>query len=238
MKTRVVTLMWGTAWDRYGKRFYDSFCRYWPSETELFIVTDEVRGLSRAAEIELQSVPGYREFMNRWSGCSQANGYDCAPGIKTNAQGYSFKFDAVKWMPQGLAPEACLDGLNDGDILVWLDADVETIADVPADWIDSLLGSDDVAALRRFNNHTEIGFYAMRMGSGTRKVLRKFAGHYRAGTVFNLSEWHSAFVWDVALNSQPNLKVKNLNPGGRGHVWPKSALAKYTRHDKGKRKPQ
>ena len=40
MKQRVVSLMWGTAWDRYGKEFAKTFDRHWHKNIELQLVTD------------------------------------------------------------------------------------------------------------------------------------------------------------------------------------------------------
>lgn len=39
-----------------------------------------------------------------------------------------------------------------------------------------------------------------------------------------------------ALGSVPGLKVRNLNPRGKGHVWPNTPLAELTLHKKGKLK--
>lgn len=238
MKTRVVTLMWGTAWERYGERFYTTYDRYWSSP--LTIVTDrELPVLDDCDLILFDEIPEIGWFRDKWRREKQANGLVVPPGYKRNAKGYSFKFDAVKWMPQAMAPIAAVGGMQYGDILVWLDADVETKAEVPESWPEELLDGHDVAGLFRGNYHPEIGFYAMRISPATCRVLRRFANFYSSGTVFGLSEWHSAYVWHEALKSEPELKIRNLSPGTTGgHVWPNTELAKYTEHHKGKRKPQ
>lgn len=239
MRVRVCSLCWGTAWERYGRGFVESFTRHWPADIELLLVTDDVVWLTRGRQVELQGIQGYREFVERWASVPVANGRERPEGGKVDASGYSWRHDAVKWMPQALAAIPGASGLEDGDIFVWFDADTVTTAKVPPRWVEDLLGDADVACLARPGKHTEIGFYAMRMSDRTRRVLRAFADLYIDDTIFRLSEQHSAFAWDRAIETQPGLIVRNLNTrGGRGHVWPHTVLAEFTEHRKGKRKDQ
>lgn len=233
MKTRVVSLMWGTAWERYGAAFAFSFLKYWPGSVELAVVTDRELSLlaARITELPLDAIGGVKAFPTD----DRARGLNPPAGSKVDERGYSWRHDALKWMPQALAPRAALEGLSDGDIFCWLDADVETIAKVPEGWLDMLLDGHDVAMLQRTGTHSEIGFYALRLGPGTRHVLDAFAAFYTTGAVFALKEWHSAFVFDQALADWPGLRIRNLAMG-KGHVWPRTVLAQYTVHKKGKRK--
>ena len=222
MKQRVVTLMWGTAWDRYGRKFVETFERHWPDEVELFIITDKVLPTKRATQIMLADVHGYTNFMERW-------------GHKRK-EIYLWKNDAVEWAPQGMAPRAALDGLSDGDILAWFDADVETIKDIPVRWLRRLLGkwSDkDMACLQRSMMPTELGFWCVRINADTRRMVRSFAALYSSGVVFEFPERHSGRVFDIALLACP-LRVRNLNAADdRWQPWDKSLLAEFTVHHKG-----
>lgn len=235
MTVRVVSLVWGTAWERYGRAFAQSFQKFWPGHVELIMVTDQNLPLMRGRQIDLSGIHGYGPFKAAYGGDPKANGYESV-GFKVNDKGYCWRMDAVKWMPQALAPVAALEGLEDGDILVWFDADVETTSKVPEDWVETLLGDADVACLQRPGIHSEIGFYAVRINHLTCAMLNKFAGFYRTGDVFKLREWHSAYVFDRALETEPDLVVKNLNTGKGSHVFETSPLAKHTVHRKGKRK--
>lgn len=232
---RVVTLMWGTAWERYGQRFAGSFAAHWSPTIELVVVTDRELPLPCGRQIMLDSIPGVVEFKARWGTSPWASGLEPPFGAKVDERGYSWRFDALKWMPQALAPLAGAEGLGSGDTLVWLDADVITHAPISEAWINGLVGSADVAMLQRDGTHSEIGFYAMRMNQVCWNVLSRFAGYYRDESVFGLREWHSAFVFDQAIAAY-RPRVRNLSPGGKGHVWPRSALAEKTVHLKGKRK--
>jgi hypothetical protein len=233
MKERVVTLMWGTAWDRYGKTFVSSFEKYWPDDVELYIVTDKPLPTDRAVQIPLDTVPGYSSFMEKYSADRKAMGYGCTDRKADPAKRF-WKNDAVKWAPQGLAPRAALDGLLSGDVLIWLDADVETIAKPPRHWCNVLLAGADMACLQRDRQHSEIGFWCARIGFITMLAIDRFADMYESGDVFYLPEWHSGYVFDAALAENPTVKIRNLSAGGRGHVWPASLLARYTIHKKGK----
>lgn len=238
MKTRVVTLMWGSAWERYGALFASSFAANWPEDVDLVIVSDRELpdSVKRARRIPLFAVDGLEGFRARWSANRRAQGFDPPEGSKVDQFGYSWKHDALKWMPQALAPRVALEGLADEDILVWLDGDVEATARVPEGWVEELLGGNDIALLQRAGTHSEIGFIGFRVNVRTRALIAEFAALYTTGLVFTLREWHSAFVFDRALERVPGLRIRNLNPGGKGHVWPTSPLARCTVHHKGKRK--
>jgi len=230
--------MWGDAWARYGQKFASSFARYWPDGVGLTIVTDKPVDCPRADQFPLFDMPGYPEFMDRHRNDRRALGLESRDRKAKPGERF-WKRDAVKWAPQGLAPVVGLDGLNDGDLMAWLDADVETIADVPAHWLNVLLDGRDVACLLRGQQHPEIGFWCIRVGEATRAAVREFASIYTSGRVFDLPEWHSAYVWQHAFRDIPAGRITNLNPQMiRGHCWPHTRLARYTRHNKGKLKGQ
>lgn len=236
-----MTLMWGSAWERYGEKFVETFERHWPDEVELFIVTDRVLPTDRARQVQLNDVPGYIGFMDRYRDNKRANGYG-HPTRKVDRDGRDWRHDAVLWAPQGLAPVAALDGLEDGDLFAWFDADVETTQDVPKHWLNVLLGGMDISCVQRVNQHSEIGFWAVRMGPGTRNMIEYFSWFYASDAVFKLPEWHSAYVFDRALEKSSGLSINNLGPEVRdrsmlrGHVWPQTVLAEFTVHKKGKLK--
>lgn len=242
MKTAVCTLAWGNAWDRYAKKFVDTFDFHWPENIDLWMVTDVPRGHRRAREIYLPDIEGYQAFKDKWCADRQARGFNPPPGAKRDAQGYSYRYDAMKWMPQALAPQQVMRKLEDGDIFVWFDADTFTTKEVREGWIEELLDGHDVAAPLRPGCYTEIGFYAMRVTPWTRRAIDMFAGLYTSGNIFALKEWHSAFAWDHCIAATPGLKVRSVaktHPGDYGrttHVWPTSLLAEFTVHEKGKRK--
>lgn len=224
----------------YGNRFLETFDRYWPKEIALEVYVEEPMDMPRGACRLLWDIPGAIEF----NAAHKDNPDSCGRiphriwKDAERAKGYSFRHDAQKFFKQILIPGAAAEGLNSGDILVWLDADVVTFKPVPADFVPGLLGDADVAYLGRERSHSEIGFWAIRISDKTKAFLAAMAHYYTTGSVFDLPEWHSAYVWDQARAAM-QLRERNLcRPGARGHVWPDTKLAAYTVHNKGPRKPQ
>lgn len=233
---RVCTLMWGSAWDSYGKAFAESFTKYWEDGIEIVLVTDQPRPFDRAFQLVLSSIQGYSEFIQKWEA---SNIKVPVPTTADNITGW--KHNAVKWAPQALTPAAVLRSRKnwiDGDIFVWLDADVETTNCVTSSWVEDKLGGHDIACLRRNNTHTEIGFYAMRLNAQTRSILNRFADLYTSFDILKHKEWHSAYAWDIAVAENQFVSINNLSfPNSPNHVFPHSVLASALVHHKGNRKP-
>lgn len=223
---------------QYGERFLRAFNRHWPEEVELQVWVEEPMGMPRGAWRDLWSIPGAADFHNRHAQNRAAQGREPRPQWKDRERqrGYSFRHDAYKFWKQILIPEAAAAGMDDGDLLVWLDGDVETIATVPVDLVPRLIGDAEVCYLGRSHGHSEIGFWAVRLNARTRSFLRQIALIYTTDEVFQLPEWHSAFVWDHVRKASGMVERNLCKPALRGHVWPFTALAKYMRHDKGLRK--
>lgn len=245
MTLTIVTGCWGPRREDYARMFLAGFEKHWPDEVRLLIYADGPISASGRADVrDLADCEGYSEFIARHSGDPVKCGKVPAPGAtwkpKDIAAGYNFRFDAVRFAGQGFIPEDAADSLPDGDVLCWLDADVASRAPIPRGWVEGLLAGQDGAYLGRAPKHSEIGFWAVRLNPRTREMLVSFARHYRSEIVFDLSEWHSAYVWDCArmavTRSSLGLDMRNLTPGGSGHVWLKSPLAAYLEHRKGDRK--
>jgi hypothetical protein len=128
--------------------------------------------------------------------------------------------------------------LYQDDILIWLDADVITFDDVHISFIEDLMRDTDLIFFGRGSYHSEIGFWAVRMCKHGRAMLQEFAETYTSDIFLNLREHHSAFVFDLVRRNaeRRGLRSRNLTPGGGGHVWLSSPLAKYTDHLKGSRR--
>ena len=237
MKVRVHTLMWGDAWKRYGRNFAQSFYRYWPESISLTIYTDApIRELPDTRQRLLSECRHIVAFAERYAGNPKAEGResgDCkaAPGKRF------WKHDAVKWAPQAMVPFYELQDLDRGDILIWLDADVETIASIDEGWPEAILAGKHVAAVWRGRQHPDIGFWAIRNTMDTASAVRAMHDYYDGGGIFALPEWHSAYAWQIAMNAIPEAQRNNLNPEGlTGHPWPRTILAKHLVHHKGKLK--
>lgn len=225
---------------QYGERFLRTFDARWPSSVELQVYVEEPTKMPRDAERSLWDIPGAIEFNTRHRINYCYHGLIAQPCWKQREvqRGYSFKTDAYKFWKQIMIPEAAAQGLDDGDVLVWLDGDVETTSAVPECFVSEMLGHAEVSFLGRQNSHSEIGFWAIRLNPRTRQFLTAIADMYRSDNFRHLPEWHSAFIWDHVRQTF-GLEERNLvRPGLRGHVWPHTPLDRHLRHDKGGRKPR
>lgn len=227
--------------EEYGRAFLRKFHTYWPDDIDLLFYTEKPIEIPRGECRSLWDCDGARAFYDRHSQNIAANGraeHYLRP--KEQRAGYSYRFDAVKFFKQLMIPEHAAKGLPDGEILAWLDADVISHADVPVGLIEGFLRKADVAYLGRGNFHPDIAFWAVRLNPATRMFLASMAALYRSDAVFDLPEWHSAYVFDHCRKrfEAAGGKSNNLTPGGRGAVWEQSPLAKYSRHLKGKLKSQ
>lgn len=222
----------------YGARFLASFDRFWPKGIELQVYVEEPERMPRGACRNLWLIPGARDFYIRHRNNPEVAGRLPRPAWKASARaaGYNFRFDALKFFKQILIPQAAADGLADGDVLIWLDGDVVTTAEITEGLILGLMGNADIAYLGRERTHSEIGFWAVRIGEATRQFLCNIAEHYTSDAFLERKEWHSAYIWDFSRR-MAGLSEHNLTPGKKGHVFPKSPLGGYLRHDKGRRKP-
>lgn len=238
MMIRVCSGFAPAAKDVYGDRFVQTFHSFWPANHQLRVYVEQPVPMPRGACRDLWAIPGASAFYARHRDNLVARGLEQRDGWKDSdrRKGYSFRFDALKFFKQILIPGAAAEDMADGNVLVWLDGDVQTIRPVPVDLVERLLGTSDVCFFGRDPKHSEIGFWAVRLNSRTRDFLRLIAETYTTDRFLELPQWHSAFVWDWARR-QSGLVERNLcPPGARGHVWPMTQLGRYTTHHKGDRK--
>jgi hypothetical protein len=228
---------------QYGRRFLASFDRHWPADVKLEVYTEEPEEMPRDACRDLWSIPGARDCQAYYG---PAKFHGRVPldrwKEKERLKGYAWRFDAAKFWKQILIPGAASIGMADGDILVWLDGDVETIRSVPIDMIERALADADGCYLGRPPKHSEIGFWAVRISPNSRFFLETIANVYRNGEAIELPEWHSAYVWDhvrKSFEAGGRLAFRNIcRVGASGHVFPQTSIGRYLRHDKGERKPR
>lgn len=239
----VITGWSPSGWDEYGRLFVHTFERYWPADVALISYVEtpppptELPRTKRWREFRLlDTIPEARKTLAFYDN-PQARGRVPAPSWKRGAleAGYNWRFDAWKFCRQGLIPLAAAQQLDRGDLLLWLDGDVQTTRAVPAGFIETLLPVGyDVAYLGREPKHSEIGFQLYRIPHAV-PMLAEFQSLFVTGGILREQEWHSAYAWDIA-RVRSGVRAHNLTPGGSGHVWQSSVLERYMTHNKGDRK--
>lgn len=254
MKYHVCTLMYGSAFERYGRKFLTGALSYLDTEVQLHVVHDgTVNGFedTSISYYDLDTLPHYKSFMKNYEFNDRANGKNI-DGAKLDENGVSWRHNAVKWAPQAFAPFAVSDQRyqhnyaqntkpEDGGVFIWLDADIVITSLLSTKWLDKVIGNADVTYLGRPNQHPEIGWYSFKIDKHFRELMDLWSCCYSSGAVFEFKEWHSAYTWGLMLDrytiKKENAIIKNLNTSlGRGHVWPDTILAEKTVHLKGKRK--
>ena len=232
-----VVTSWGpSGWDLYGRRFVETF-RANASDARLVCYTEQVVGLPVGVEQrDLLLIDECREFLKRYANDRAARGLDPKPCWRRAhvAKGYSFRTDAYKFCRKAFALRDAVRRLGVG-LIAWMDADVINHAPWPRDWLEQLVGDADGAYLGRAGTHSECGFVALRLPQAS-TIAHELADAYATDAVFGLPEWHDSYVFDRVREDHQEIKMRDLTPGLRGHVWPQSPLARATEHLKGDRK--
>lgn len=110
----------------------------------------------------------------------------------------------------GLA--AVAPSMADGDLLAWLDPDIETIGAVPSFVIPQLIKSADLCFIGREDGETDLGFWAVRLSPS----VRLFLDHLGSGVSF------------AEARGAAGLIERDLTPGGSGDNWAHGPLGRYT----------
>lgn len=239
----VVTGWHPAAWEHYARRFAETFDRHWPATVDLIAYPEELVRLPRGFCRLLWEIDGAREFIARHKSVPEHCGLKPTPHWRSKdhrklANGISgWRWDAMRFFKQCIIPHHAARFLDDGDILVWLDADIVTFADVPEGFVGGLLADADLCYLGR-NKGAEIGFWAVTLNSQSRAFLADLSSYYLDDRIFALAQYHSAYAFDHALVSAERKKLhsRDLTPGGRDHVFVRSPIGRYCDHLKGSRK--
>ena len=134
------------------------------------------------------------EFKDRHRGNLRRNGHT---GTR-----YDFRYDAVKFAHKVAALTDAGLRLNKG-VLIWLDADTFTHAEVTTRWLETLFPEPSyVAWLDRENCYPECGFIMLRCGHRSHlSAMEKYRDLYLSDNVFGLRETHDSFVFQQLIES-------------------------------------
>lgn len=247
-------------WQQYGRQFLETFTANWPEGIKLDICGErdameataarafQLHGQGRLRHevvfTVLEEIWGCSAFLKRHADNPAAHGRERMPGHnwkeRAVALGYNWRYDASKFSRQGFIPHHVAMRNPDAEFLCWLDGDVVTHS--PLECVEQITGlmpaGKSIAYLGREPKHPDIAFQLYRLADPRAlRFLLEFRRQYESDDVFQLKEWHSAYVWHSILSrsSYPQI-AHNLTPGGSGHVWHQSALRLWGDHLKGERK--
>ena len=128
---------------------------------------------------------------------------------------------------------------TDCDYLVWLDADMVQLKEIPTDVLQTLLPTDTaVTFLERNQQHPDTAWVAYNMRhEKTLEFAQHFQAAYLGERLWGLQEQHDAFVWNhVRLRLDTPSKRLTKHTVNRGEAVINSLLEPWFRHYKGRRK--
>lgn len=238
----VVTSCSAAGWEKYGRRFLETFSQFWPTDVHLYFASEDALHLPSCRQpstfIDLNTDAAAVAFLQRNISNHAANGLrsSLVPAIRDKYHGYNFRMDAFRFSKKVFAIKMAADLVPDGR-LIWLDADVVTTDPIPHTFLQTLppLGYA-IAYLSRKPYHSECGFVGYDLDhAATRPFIKEFYNTYVTDAVFKLREWNDCFVFDHLrkVMAVPSYPIPHMSIT---HPFVHSVLGNYMDHLKGKRK--
>lgn len=209
----------------YGKRCVESIRTHWPHP---LVVYGDVPMSFRDVTCRLTGdIPDWPQTRDR------------LPSMRGDApKPTNYSWDAKRFAVKPFVWHDAAEWLEKG-ILVWLDGDTVTTADVPNGLIRSVMADVDVAYLGRGSMHPENGFVAFRLPEAM-PLLAWCVDAYRLGRFTSLADgWTDCHVLRAGLMNTPvrarDLTSHTYNGLWRSHVdaFGLSPIGPYVEHFKG-----
>ena len=222
MHAKIVTTIGPGGWETYGRRFAESFLKFWPSNIKLEIWHHDLEGNVPSLEgVTFRSLDETKSFQKLKArlGADAKNG----PALE-----YCFKAVALA---SSVTPQL--------DWIGFIDADTETMRTVDDTLLKSLF--DDNAHLtylyRKGVAESEGSWFAFNLATPKgASLLADYWGLYDSFEAFHYKKAHDNAVLDrlVILHRAHGLLVKNLSEGALGlDAFHQSLLGAYMIHYKG-----
>lgn len=237
MKFHCVTTMNESGWEQTGRRMAQSFVARWPKEALPLTIYAEGFDIEPMEGVEVRRLPEWMaEFKEKYGPVESANG-------RVNGK-YDYRFDAVKFAHKVAALTDFGASLTDG-IMIWLDADTFTHADVTVDWLKKLLPWPAyIAWLDRLHSHPECGFVMYRAEHlYHRNFMESYRNLYTSGTIFRLRQTNDCAALEHLVNvkvSYGKIPVPVSLSGDKSwhHPFVNGPLGERLDHMKGERKSE
>ena len=234
---RIVSTYNPANWSAFVQRNIRSWLEFLEADAELVIYHEGPEPALQRDRIvwrQWEDIPGAQDFVN------ECLAFPAAQGLFGRA--YDYNYDAAKFSRKVYAQ---LDAADEGgDLLVWLDSDVEIIRPLETERIREILSGMALATYQRPGYHSETGIVMWDQAQAG-EFWHAYRALYDNRRVFCLPNgWHDCWALDYVADKL-RIPVANLTRGGRDytsphhqslHVVPDSELGHYLRHDKGQRK--
>jgi hypothetical protein len=153
-----------------------------------------------------------------------------------------YRMDAIRFAHKIAAIELT-NRSTTADVLIWIDADCVTHAEVTPAWLERLLGNGDFGYLRRTMKYPECGFMMFRRNERGLAFIDAIVKAYSSDALFKLAEWHDSFVIDhVRAQREAIGMLRSVSLSGSGerthHPLINGPLGAKLDHLKGPRKSQ
>lgn len=222
MRAKIITTLGPGGWETYGRRFVESFKKFWPSDIPLEIWHHDVAGDFPKYEgvtfRPLEATPSFQKLKAKL-GAQAKDG----PSLQ-----YCFKAVALA---SSVTPDL--------DWIAFVDADTETMRYVDNQLLDQLF--DDKVHLtylyRKSVAESEGSWFAFNLATVKgASLLADYWGLYDSFEAFHFKKAHDNAVLDrlVVLHKAHGLLVKDLSAGALGlDAFHQSPLGAYMIHYKG-----
>jgi len=196
LRFHVVSTCNEQGWRETGERMVRSFLRHWPADAHLTLFAE---GFSPSvAGIDVRRLPA-------WLDAFKARHRDnvARNGMRNGL--YDYRYDVIKFSHKVAALTDFGARLNDG-VLVWLDADILSHANVTTQWLDSLFPEPAyIAWLDRVNTHPECGIVLFRASHPYHQnFMERFRDIYSSDHVLRLQQTHDSFILQHLVNCKFN----------------------------------
>lgn len=253
----VVTTCNLAGYQTYGRRMIRSLEAHWPREVPIYAYNEGFEGEIISDRIIhrdlLTTSQGLAAFKARHADNPAAHGKDAPPTWRFDFNLKTLKFrirrkppqqflrDAVRFSHKSFAIfEAARNCQH--DLLIWLDADTCTFADISMETLQALVPENCLAGYLWRPRHSECGLVAYNLRHPAIKdFLKDFERMYTEDTLFDEKQWHDSYLFDLIRKKyqRGGCQMHDIGGGvGRtgGDVFAKSWLSQYIVHAKGTRK--
>lgn len=221
----------------YARAMIESFIQHWPQDIVLEVYLDDI---SQSAGLPLADNVRYLhlthldliDFKNRNSKDPRKN------GIVDASNKPNFLFDSIRFSHKVFAVEAC--ARSNRGIVIWLDGDTKTFAEVTRAVIATWLPKGKFAGfLDRPSLYTETGFHIFDMEHPIADdFFRAWVDYYKDDSIYSLAQWTDCHTYDAARKKFDQSHWFDLSPPEKkvAHVFINGILGTHMDHMKGPRK--